>query len=104
MALYSVLLKPTREGFIDTITPDEAEAVSDHFSYFKQLLDKGLLLFAGRCDNASFGIALFDGATESHVYQMMQNDPAVRAGVFHFEVSSFSIALLNTDAFTAYAG
>ncbi len=80
----------------DGPTPEEASYVAEHFTYLKRLTDEGIVLLAGRTltmDEASFGIVLFRADAEPAAVNLMENDPAVRAGVMRATLYPFRIAL-----------
>ncbi len=93
---YLYRIQPTRDGFLTTSTPEEDAVVGDHFRYLKDLTDQGIVLLAGRTlntDASSHGIVLFTADSPEHAQVLMENDPAVVAGVFRAELFSFSVAL-----------
>ena len=46
---YLYLIQPTRMAMLtDGPTPQEDEAVSQHFDYLKALADRGIVILAGR--------------------------------------------------------
>lgn len=94
---FIIIYRPPRPTFLDDQTEEESAIISTHFQYLQRLLDKGILVLAGRCEDATFGIAIIEAASESEAQQIMENDPAVQAKVFSGELHSFSIALRNTS-------
>ena len=64
-----------------------------HVEYLKALNAKKTVLFAGRVNDASFGIALLETETEEEAQKIMNDDPAVKAKVFTAELLPFSLAL-----------
>jgi len=103
MPLYSVLLKPARENFIHTITPEEASVVAAHFNYYQELMEKRILHFAGRTNSATFGLALFSARNEKELEKLISSDPAVQSKIFQFEYDLFNIALFDAQALNSYA-
>jgi uncharacterized protein YciI len=93
---YIYTLKPPRENFADTITPQEELIVGTHFNYLKNLLDEGKLIMAARTYNAKFGIVIFEAETEAEAQEIMNNDPAIVNKVFTAELNSLHIALIRT--------
>jgi uncharacterized protein YciI len=93
--LYKI--QPTRiEMLTEGLTESEERLVSEHFAYLKRLTDAGVVLLAGRTlntDATTFGIVIFHAASEADARGVMENDPAVRAGVFGAELYPYSIAL-----------
>jgi uncharacterized protein YciI len=82
---YLYLIQPTRMAMLtDGPTPHEDETVSRHFDYLKTLVERGIVILAGRTlntDESSFGIVIFEAESEEEARAIMSNDPAVQAGV-----------------------
>jgi uncharacterized protein YciI len=91
---YLIIYRPPRVTFADDATADESAVVGEHFEYLKKLLADGTLVLAGRTDDASMGLAIFEARDEAAAHDLMQNDPAVRAGVFSGELHRYHVALL----------
>jgi len=94
--LYKI--QPSRAEMLSAgPTAEEGRIVSEHFAYLKELTDAGVVFLAGRTlntDASSFGIVIFSASTEQEALQIMQNDPAVKQGVFRAELFPYRIALL----------
>lgn len=95
---YLYRIQPTRpEMLAEGPTPEEAEVVSEHFEYLKNLTTRGVVALAGRTlneDKSSFGIVLFDANDEEAARVIMNSDPAVRQGVMRAELFPFRVALM----------
>ena len=93
--LYRLL--PTRlEMVTGGPTPEEQAMVSEHFAHLGALTEQGVMLLVGRTQDNSprtFGIAIFQAASEEQVQAIMNSDPAVRKGVMRAEWFPFRIAL-----------
>lgn len=91
-------LEPARAGMVtEGPTPEEAETVSRHFAYLKDLTDKGVMILMGRTqnnDDSTFGIAIFEAEDESAARRIMENDPAVAGGVMQATLYPYKIALM----------
>ena|SRR6185436_15326343 len=91
-------LQPARLGMVtEGSTPQEAETVSRHFAYLKDLTEKGVMVMVGRTQNNdenTFGIAIFEAEDESAAQQIMKNDPAVIGGVMKATLYPYKIALM----------
>lgn len=91
-------LKPARLGMVtEGPTPEEAKTVSRHFAYLSDLTDKGVMILMGRTQNNdghTFGIAIFEAEDESAARRIMENDPAVAAGVMQATLYPYKIALM----------
>lgn len=69
---FLYLIKPTRSTFIDDMTPEE-----------ERLLAEGRLIFAGPCLDGAFGGGVLEVESEETAFQLMMEDPSVRAGDNH---------------------
>lgn len=91
-------LVPARLGMVsEGPTPEEAETVSRHFAYLKDLTEKGVMILMGRTQNndeSTFGIAIFEAEDESAARRIMENDPAVIGGVMKATLYPYKIALM----------
>jgi uncharacterized protein len=92
--LYRV--EPARSGFLSAPTAEEADLVGQHFRYLESLVRREVVLLAGRTqneDSSTFGIVLFLAPSESEARAIMQQDPAVRGGVFSAKLFPYHVAL-----------
>jgi uncharacterized protein YciI len=69
------------------------EKISEHFNYLKSLLENGQLTMAGRFSEVLIGLVMIEAESTEVALEIMKNDPAVQAGVFHAELYPWSIAL-----------
>jgi len=90
---FIIKLEPPRPNFNENTTEEEKRIIGEHFTYLQTLLDEGTLVFAGRCDDATFGLIILESDSLENAKQVMKNDPAVKAGVFSAEIWSFRTAL-----------
>ena len=77
-------------------TPREEGIVETHFQYLKGLTEAGTMILVGRTqqmDVETFGIAIFEAASDDDARQIMENDPAVKGGIMTAKVYPFRIAL-----------
>ncbi len=87
--------EPARATFLEDATEDEQAKVSEHFRYLEGLLAEGVLILAGRTDEAQpVGIVVFEAADLDTARGIMENDPAVKAGVFKGRVAPYGVALM----------
>lgn len=98
MTEYLYKIQPTRLGMLtEGPTPQEAEIISNHFDYLKALVDQGVGIFVGRTlttDERTFGLTVFEADSEEAARKIMNNDPAVMAGVMRAELYPFRIVLM----------
>ncbi len=78
-------------------TAVEEETVGRHFEMLKSMLAEGKLILAGKTDGLSektFGIVIFEAASEEEALGIMNGDPAVAGGVMTAELFGYHAALL----------
>ena len=100
MPQFLYRIQPARPAMLtEGPTPEEARRVGAHFAYLQALATRGTLLLAGRTttsDATTFGIAIYEAADEREARAIMDDDPAIRAGVFRAELFPYSVALWST--------
>ena len=74
-------------------TAEEEAVLEQHFAYLQRALREGRLLLAGPCEDAAFGIVLFEASSEADAEAFMRGDPAVAQGVMRAELHAFRISL-----------
>lgn len=90
---FAIIYKPSRNNFLATMTAEEQQAIERHFNYLNDLLKADKLFMAGRCEDASFGVAIIDVSSEDEATTIVERDPAVVSGVFQAELKQWRIAL-----------
>ena len=81
-------------------TPREEKIVGEHFASLEQMLEEGRLILAGKTaglDEKTFGIVIFEAASEQEAQDIMQNDPAVRQGIMRAELFPYQVALMRKE-------
>ncbi len=69
MAQYAYLLRPCRPSLPFDATPEEQAVIGAHFAYLKRHLAEGRIIFVGRCEDGTFGIAVYGyGSAGSYAY------------------------------------
>jgi len=86
---YVIMLRPADKYG----GPETEKIVSEHFNYLKSLLENGKLTLAGRFSEVLIGLAMIQAETREEAMQIMKNDPAIKAGIFHGELYPWRIAL-----------
>jgi len=91
-------ITPTRpEMLVAGPTDHEGELVSKHFNYLQTLLDKGILMLAGRTQNtdeSSFGRVIFRAVLNMESQKIIHRDPAVKQDVMKAELFPYKVALI----------
>lgn len=101
-------LRPARPDFSEKRTEAERESLQEHVAYLTKLRDDGRLILAGPCQDPPYyptgsadavplemptpGIVVFQADDAEAARKIMENDPAVRAGVFKAWVNQFHLA------------
>lgn len=77
-------------------TAEDNAALGRHFNRFKEAIQSGQLILAGRTmepGDKTFGIAIFEAADEAAARKFMEADPAVMGGLMTAELHPFAVAL-----------
>lgn len=97
--LYTI--KPTRaELLTDGPTPEEQMVIGLHYNYLKDLTDKNIVILAGRTQNVdptSFGIVIYKALSAEKAKEIMENDPAVKEGIFSANLFPFKVSLFSKE-------
>ena len=97
MPQFLYKIRPSRADMLQTgLTDAENLIVTEHFNYLQALTAKGTVLLAGRTltmDESSFGIVIFECASELLAHDIMQHDPAVVSKLMHAELFPFRIVM-----------
>lgn len=93
MAQFIYNLIPPRQPFIGNATPGEIAVMQRHFSYLQTKLEEGSLIMAGRCSDATYGIAIIEAPDLAAAEAFQKADPAIAEGVMTSELHEFMIAL-----------
>lgn len=92
---FICFLEPSRPEMPDALTPEEAETIGQHFSYYQSLHQAGKLILAGRTLNQPYsGIMIFEAEDVSSAQQIVDADPAVQSGTFKASLQPYSVALM----------
>jgi uncharacterized protein YciI len=89
-----VRLAPGRENLVSTLTPEETQIVKKHNKYLRSLRDEGIVVHAGRTtDESRLHWLIIMRATEARAAGLMEQDPAVRAGLQQVETFPYVIVI-----------
>ncbi|MBP6874571.1 MAG: hypothetical protein KBD56_00720 [Candidatus Eisenbacteria bacterium] len=98
---YLYRIQPTRPDMLSKgATPEEDALVTEHFLYLQEQTRRKVVLLAGRTlttDTDSFGIVIFTASSEDEAARIMEEDPAVQAGVFRAQLFPFRVALISEE-------
>jgi uncharacterized protein len=97
---FLYMVRATRpEMLLSGPTPEETEALGQHFSYLKDLAEEGTVLLFGRTQNndeSTFGLVIFEAGSEEEARNIMNRDPAVVRGVMRPQLFPYRIAMKGT--------
>ena len=95
MAHWIYRIVPARAEMVAAPTEREAEIVGAHFRYLVDLRDRGVLILAGRTQEAvgTWGITIFEADDEGAARSVVDGDPAVAAGVFEASLHPYAVAV-----------
>ena len=83
---YMIIYRPPRSDFWTTLTEDEKTTVEAHFYWLQELYDQGIVKFAGRSDDATFGVAIVVAESMEDAERIMKASPAYTSGMYSGEV------------------
>ena len=87
-------LRPKREDFLATMTPEEKSVMGEHFAYNRKLFEEGKILLGGAATDGAVGIIVLRVGSAEEAHQIYENDPAVKAGIGQPELHPFRTTLL----------
>ncbi len=86
---YVIMLRPAPSyGQEET-----EEIVGQHFKYLQSLQATGELVMAGRFSDVLVGLTMIECDSLERATEIMKNDPAVKANIFHAELYPWRVAL-----------
>lgn len=108
MAQFAYRIRPTRVAMlVEGPTEREAGVMARHVEYLRDLAERGQVLLAGRtltADARTFGIVVFEAASEDAARRVMQDDPAVSEGVMQAALWPFRVAFASARGPQAASG
>ena len=97
MDQYLYRLNLTRLNMIiEGPTKIESEIIAEHYAYLQDLVEKNIVLMAGRTmteDENIFGVVVLEAESDTSARKIMDNDPSVKRGVMKAELFPYSVAL-----------
>ena len=86
-------LRPKRDNFVATMTPEEKAVMGAHFAYNDRLFAEGKILIGGAAADGSIGIIVLRVGSAEEAREIYENDPAVKAGIGYPELHQFRMGL-----------
>ena len=87
MEHFALKAIPPRSTFQQDMTEEERNIMLQHFAYWKDKLDKGIVHVFGPVfdPNGGYGLAIIEVDDEEQVHVLIANDPAVILGLLREE-------------------
>lgn len=88
---FLLVLEGTRPTFIEDITASEQKIVDHHFALLQEAHRQGKVALVGRCDDTPLGIVILQVSSRQEAEAILDNDPAVRAGLMRGKLHPFTV-------------
>src|SRR5438105_2820717 len=90
---------PPRTSFEQDMTEEEKNLMQQHATYFKGLMDKGIILVFGPVQDPGgiWGLAIVEVENEADAHILGTNDPTVKAGLNTFEIYPMRIGMMRSS-------
>jgi uncharacterized protein YciI len=88
---FLLVLEGARPTIIEDITESEQEIVNHHFALLEEAHRQGTVALVGRCDDTPLGIAILQVNSRQEAQAILDNDPAVRAGLMRGKLYPFTV-------------
>ena len=96
--VFMYTLRPARpEMLTEGPTAEEQALAGRHWAYSQELLDQGTIIFGGRTVDAgpaTFATVVIRADSREAAQQIMENDPAVRHGLFRGTLFAYQPMLI----------
>ena len=91
---FAYVVRPAFDrALLARATPDQREVVQKHSDWLEARYAEGRVVFAGRCYDGPFGLVVLDARNEEEAWQLMAQDPSIRAGVQSADLYPFTTFL-----------
>ncbi|MEQ1933429.1 MAG: YciI family protein [Fimbriimonadaceae bacterium] len=78
------------------MTDEESDKVAAHFDHLNRLLNSGHILLAGRTmGDRPYAVVMFRAKSYAEAQAFVDDDPAVKGGIFIADLQPFRIALMH---------
>lgn len=73
--------------------PETNEIIESHFQHLKRLHSTGQVRMAGRFSDVLIGLVMIQAESKEDAWMLVNEDPAVKAKIFHAELYEWTIAI-----------
>jgi uncharacterized protein YciI len=88
---FLLVLEGGRPTIIEDITASEQKIVDHHFALLQEAHRQGTVALVGRCDDTPLGIIILQVNSRQEAEAILDNDPAVRAGLMKGKLYPFTV-------------
>ncbi len=93
MGQYVYVLTPVRATFPGDVTDEERAIIGEHFARLERLHADGTMIHVGRCEDATFGLAIFNAASDDAAAELMRDNPVIVRGVMTATLHPYRVVL-----------
>lgn len=83
---FALKLLPNRPDFVQTMTDDEKMTMQQHVVYWKEFMDKGMVVVFGPVFDPKgvYGLGILAVDDEKQVNEFIEKDPAAKINTYEF--------------------
>jgi uncharacterized protein YciI len=83
---FVLYLNPPRPDFANTLSEEELAIMKKHVAYWKEYVDKGIMLVLGPVmdPRGPYGLGIAEVESEAQLQSLMENDPAVPLNTYEY--------------------
>ena len=83
---FALKLLPCRPDFVQTMTNEEKMIMQQHAAYWKEFMDKGMVVVFGPVFDPKgvYGLGILAVDDEQQVNEFIEKDPAVKINTYEF--------------------
>jgi uncharacterized protein YciI len=83
---FALYLRPSRPDFAQTMSDEERNIMYQHIAYWKEYLDKGIMLVFGPVmdPKETYGLGIVAVDSEEQLAGLIENDPAAKINRYEY--------------------
>src|SRR5271168_4025855 len=83
---FVLKLVPCRPTFAQDMTPEERSVMKEHSAYWRDLMDKGMVIVFGPVldPSGTYGLGIIEVDDEEQVRSFIANDPAATINTYEY--------------------